>query len=113
METYLGPSAEPIPMTLELQRAWMDDNVQVIPPLVPEYDHEEVVYGGEPGEFEAVATRMQQLEDLMDLRNPLPWHEHMIMGMCPCGVTNEQWWAFIEYQDACDDPMGDYHGRNV
>ena len=97
----LGPSHESIEMTHMMQMDWFDEHV-----------HEVTDFGGEKftaysapeDEVEWVGLRMQQLEDLMDLRNPFPWHEAMLTGNCPCGVTNAQWKAREEYEAWGDDP---------
>ena len=113
MIEHLGPSSESIEMTHMMQMTWFDEHVHE----VTDYDGSKfVAYNAPDEEIEAVSVRIQQLEDLMDLRNPFPWHEAMITRQCPCGMTNAEWKAYEEYieqDDAEGDLLGAYHGRNI
>lgn len=98
----LGPSHEDIPTTLMLQHAWYDDNVYVVDDAdfgytPPNYDGPMVVYNAPSDEVEWVERRITQLEDLMDLRNPLPWAEVMYTRNCPCGMDNATWEKYVDY----------------
>ena len=109
--TYFG-SGNSLETSYELARAWFDDHVKVIPPMVPGYgDGEQIVYDDE-AEAEKVSERISMLEDLMDLKHPVyytDWGYSISAQMCPCGVSGEEW---LRREAMYDDPLGDWHGRN-
>lgn len=114
VKNCLGPSSTPIHEELMLHQAWMDDAVQWVPDIAPEFSGVEGthVYNVSDDEFEWVGRRLTQLEDLVDMRSKLPWADIMHTRSCPCGMTNSQWQAYQDYMDYGGDPMGDYMGRN-
>lgn len=89
---FFGPSNYDIPMTLALQHAWLDENTMPFPIINAEGKTEWVhdnVNGDE--EVDLVMRRVDQLEDLTRLTNPVT--------LC-CDPES-------------DDPLGDWHGRNM
>jgi hypothetical protein len=96
---------DPIEVALMQQLAWFDDAVRVIPPMVPGFeDHGDVeqhVYSCTRDEFSRVCQRINMLSELVQLRQPIgeEWGEAMIMHHCPCGMTNDEWKAWVEYNE--------------
>lgn len=110
----------PIARSYEEQFRWLDDHVQVVPPMVPGFeaygDVEQIIHDY-PDEAELVYQRMQQLHDLMNLTVPVfkddEWGYAVATRNCPCGMTNDDWHGWVEFREEDHDPMGTHHGRNV
>lgn len=109
-KSCLGPSEEDLPTLMLIQQAWLDDNPQVY----TDYD------GSTQGlpsteEVEWVLRRMDQVEQLMNLRGPvdLAYCE----GGNTCNWTNAELARYEEWcggdNDNTHDPMGDMMGRNA
>lgn len=119
----LGPgSGVSIEQEFTLQTAWFDDNVYEIDDAAfgftpPDYTGPTVAYGDGTNEKEAewVYKRIDQLEELMNLRKPVSLDACEGGHMCSWTAEDHrryEEWLNSEPGAVEDDPMGEMMGRN-
>ena len=93
--------------------AYMDDAVQFVPDIAPEFSGVDGVhvYNVPEDEFSAKCAEYDMLTDLVNLRTP------PLMDLChggwQCNWTQADHDRYDAHLASMDDPMGDYMGRNL